>query len=308
MINVFEELKKQSLNYDKLNNIQTKYFIDSFLVSEAITMIYGKESQGKTFFLLGLVKKFEAMEDVKRIVYIDLDNPKTQLKKRNLHLHFKDKEKITYIHKGDMTMDKDELLELFKQGARMTGEYYKDCIFIIDSTRDFVYNSYNDVEVKKFMQVMKDIREAGGTVLLIHHSTKSGKVIDGSADFTKSADNVYEFKQKARFENMLHFTLKVEYDRDDIKNCGFSVQTQTLELKELDADLSMMSEYEEHFVNSAVRALEKNPQGLNRTQMLEATGHQKTDNNARDTLKKFTDKFWKEEKQKGTYTYRLINQ
>ena len=84
MINVFEELKKQSLNYDKLNNIQTKYFIDSFLVSEAITMIYGKESQGKTFFLLGLVKKFEAMEDVKRIVYIDLDNPKTQLKKRNL--------------------------------------------------------------------------------------------------------------------------------------------------------------------------------------------------------------------------------
>ena len=74
------------------------------------------------------------------------------------------------------------------------------------------------------------------------------------------------------------------------------------------SDLSMMSEYEEHFVNSAVRALEKNPQGLNRTQMLEATGHQKTDNNARDTLKKFTDKFWKEEKQKGTYTYRLINQ
>lgn len=307
MINVFEELKKQSLNYDRLNNIQTKYLIDDFLVSEAITMIYGKESQGKTFFLLGLVKKFETMKDIKSIVYIDLDNPKTQLKKRNLHLHFKNKEKILYIHKGDMTINKEELLELFKQGARKTGEYYKDCIFIIDSTRDFVYNSYNDVEVKKFMQVMKDIRDSGGTVLLIHHSTKSGKVIDGSADFTKSADNVYEFKQKARYENMLHFTLKVEYDRDDIKNCGFSVQTQTLELNKLDSDLSMMSEYEENFVNSAIKALEKNPKGLNQTQILESTGHQKSDKNARNTLKKFTDKFWKEEKEKGRYTYHLIN-
>lgn len=307
MINVFSELKKQSLDYDKLGTIETKFLIDNFLVSEAITMIYGKESQGKTFFLLGLVKLFEARDDIKEIVYIDLDNPKNQLKKRNLHVHFKNKPKITYVHKGDMSMDKIELLTLFKNGAKEQGMPYKDAIFIIDSTRDFVYNLYNDIEVRQFMQIMKDIRDAGGTVILIHHSTKSGKVIDGSADFTKSADNVFELKQKAKYKNMLHYILKVEYDRDDIKHCGFSVQTETLELQELDADLSQMSEYEEEFIKLAIGALEKNPKGLNKTQMIEATGHQKTDNTARDTLDRFTDKFWKLEKEKGKYIYTLVN-
>lgn len=307
MSSIFHTLREQSLDYDKLSTIQTRYLIDDFLVSEAITMIYGKESQGKSFFLLGLVKKFEAREDINEIVYVDLDNPKNQLKKRNLHLHFKDKPKVTYIHKGDMTMDKVELLELFKNGAKVKGEPYKDCIFIIDSTRDFFYNLYNDIEVRHFMQIMKDIRDAGGTVLLIHHSTKSGKVIDGSADFTKSADNVYELKQKARFDNVLHYTLRVEYDRDDIKDCGFSVDTQTLELSELDASLSQMSEYEEDFVNKAVSALKKNPAGLNKTEIIESTGHQKSDNTARDTLDKFTDKFWRCEKQKNKFFYTLIN-
>lgn len=307
-MSIFPLLRQQSLDYEKLSTVNTEYLISDFLVAEGITMIYGKESQGKTFFLLGLVKKFEEMENIREIVYVDLDNPKGQLKKRNLHVHFRDKPKITYIHKGDMTMDSKELLELLKKGALEQKEAYKDCIFIFDSTLNFVYNLYNDIEVRQFMQVMKDIRDAGGTVILIHHSTKSGKVIDGSADFTKSADNVYELKQKAKFKDMLHYTLRFTKDRDEIKHCGFSVQTETLELEELDPDLSQMSEYEEEFVELATKALEKNPKGLNKTQILEATGHQKTDNTARDTLDKFVGKFWQLEKIKNKHTYTLVNQ
>jgi archaellum biogenesis ATPase FlaH len=306
-MNIFPLLRQQSLDYEKISTIETRYFIDHFLVSEAITMIYGRASQGKTFFFLGLVKMLSKREDVSEIVYVDLDNPKSQLKKRNLHVHFKDNKKITYIHKGDMTMDKHELLELFRNGAKEKGEPYKDCIFIIDSTRDFFHNLYNDIEVRQFMQTMKDVRDAGGTVLLIHHSTKSGKVIDGSADFTKSSDNVYELKQKAKIGEVLHFTLRIEYDRDDIKHCGFSVNTQTLELEELDPDLSQMSEYEEEFVNEVKKVLEKNPKGLNKSQILEMLGYERTDVTARATLEKFIDKYWQSTKIKNQFNITLIS-
>ncbi len=45
--------------------------------------------------------------------------------------------------------------------------------------------------------------------------------------------------------------------------------------------------------------------GLNKTELLEATGHKKDDKTARDTLDKFTDKFWKAKKQGNRYIYSL---
>jgi len=157
------------------------------------------------------------------------------------------------------------------------------------------------------MQKMKNIRDAGGTVLLIHHASKSGRVIDGSGEFAKSADNVYEFRQKTRIDNVLHFALKVENDRDAILDCGFSVDTKTLSLDIMDETIAMMSEYEEEFVRKAREALKNNSKGLSKTDILEATGHKKSDNSVRDTLNKFTDRFWKCEKIKNRFIYTMVN-
>lgn len=54
---------------------------------------------------------------------------------------------------------------------------------------------------------MKNIRDAGGTPILISHATKNGKVIDGSR-VCKSADNVCEFRQKARIGNEIQWEFK----------------------------------------------------------------------------------------------------
>lgn len=292
MIDVYSELKRQSLNYESLSNVKTEFLIDGFLVSEAITMIYGKESQGKSWFLLSLVKKLEPMDNIKNIIFVDLDNPKTQLKKRNLDVHFGNSEKILYLNKGDMTMDSEELLELFRKGARQPGQYYKGTILIIDSTRDIVDNTYNDVQVKRFMQIMKDIRDAGGTVVLIHHSTKNGKVIDGSSDFTKSADNVYELRQKARYDNVLHFALRVENDRDPIQHCGFSVDTSTLMMGVIDPALAQMNPHDEEIVKKVREELKKHPDGLNQSKLLNAIGYEKSDKGGLSILDRFVGKLW----------------
>lgn len=294
--------EKMALTVEDLDNQETNFYINNFLVSEAITMIYGPSSQGKTWFMLGIAKYLAPL--CKRVFYIDFDNPKRQLKERGVNFLIDKNQNIKYFSKGGLNATTTEFLQELNNNA--FGQNYKDCVFIVDSTRDFVDNIHNDTQAKAFMQVMKNIRDAGGTPILIHHATKNGKVIDGSSEFAKSADNVYEFRQKARIGNELQWSLRVENDRDAICDCGFAVNTTTLELKDMDAVFSTMSEYEEIFVNKALEILKKHSDGLGQTELLNQIGYEKTDKTARDILDKFTDKFWsKYQEKKGkpiTYT------
>ena len=48
--------EKMALTPHDLNDEETVFYIKDFLVAEAITMIYGPASQGKTWFMLGVSK------------------------------------------------------------------------------------------------------------------------------------------------------------------------------------------------------------------------------------------------------------
>lgn len=290
-------LKVEELNFEK-----TLFLVEGFLVSEAITMVYGPPSQGKTWFMLALSAKLAPV--MKKVFYIDFDNPKRQLKERGVDRIIESYTNVKYFSKGGLKVSQSEFLSEIDKNAY--GENYKGCLFFVDSTRDFVDNIHNDTQAKLFMQKMKNIRDAGGTVVLIHHASKSGRVIDGSGEFAKSADNVYELRQKARIENVLQFVLKVENDRDAIKDCGFSVDTKALKLDVMDETIAKMSGYEEEFVNKAMEALKKNPDGLNKSKLLEMLGYERTDPTARNTLDKFIDKFWKSTKIKNQFNITLI--
>lgn len=296
--------ENMALNPQDLNDEETVFYMKDFLVAEAITMIYGPPSQGKTWFMLGVSKLLASK--IKRIFYIDFDNPKRQLKERGVDWLIQEYSNIKYFTKGGLAVTAAEFLNELNKNA--FGQNYKDCAFIIDSTRDFVDNLYNDTQAKAFMQVCKNIRDAGGTVILIHHTTKNGRVLDGSGEFAKSADNVFEFRQKARLGSELQWSLRVENDRDAIADCGFAVDTNSLTLKDIDPVLSSMSEYEESFVNKACESLRKYADGLSQTELLKQIGFEKTDKTARDTLEKFTDKFWSkyQEKKGKPITYSLI--
>lgn len=158
------------------------------------------------------------------------------------------------------------------------------------------------------MKIIMRIRDAGATIIIMHHATKSGSTISGVQVFINSPDNVYEMIQKAKEENMLHFMLNVTHSRNLVKDIGVSVNTKNLELTKLDEVYSTMSEYEENFVRKAKEVLNKNPDGLLQTELLNQIGYEKTDKTARDTLDKFTDKFWSkyQEKKGKPITYTLI--
>ena len=245
------EFDKVAIKTEELDITKTEYLIDAFLVKEAITMIYGAASQGKTWFMYALAEKL-LNQGIKRLYYVDMDNPKRQLIARGVDKNLLIYENIKYITKSSLKFSIDELLMSIKKEAY--GRNFEDIVFIFDSTRDFV-DVKNDRAAKGFMEIMKQIREAGATVLLIHHATKSGRYIEGSAEFTRAADNVYELKQKLRSGTKIHYSLKVENDRDPIKDKSFIVDTSSFLLSEDDDTFAKLSQEDEEFVKAVLDAI-----------------------------------------------------
>ena len=266
----------------------TEWLVEDFLVAEAITMIYGAASQGKTWFMYALSKLLAQRSALSALFYIDMDNPKRQLVDRQVDSKLLIYDTLQYITRSSTDRTPDELLEAIT--AEAYGNNYADVVFIFDSTRDFVGDTHNNGHAKRFMEQMKRIREAGGTVLLIHHATKNGRVIDGSVEFARSADNVYELKQKLRNGSTIHYALRVENDRDPIKDRAFSVDTDDFSLHTEEDDFVQIDPLEEAFVKSVLAVL--NQAESNQTEILKALGKARDDKTGRRLIAKYRGQFW----------------
>lgn len=282
----------------------TKFYIKDFIAAEAVTMIYSSSNQGKTWLSLAISQEIISTDDsLDELIYFDLDNGRRNIKKRNLQPFLDKYSKWGYYIGSNMDMEKEELLQSLEDDCYNMN--YTNKVLIFDSTRDFLADTSNDRQAREFMHIMKKIRDNGGTVIVIHHSSKNGKVIDGSGDFEKSVDNLFHLEQKNRIDNILQLVLHMKKDRDDVFHCAFKVNSSTLSLSPMDDKLAMMSEYEEDFANKGRKALEKNPKGLGQTALLKYIGYENTHKTARDTLDSFVGVFWKKHQQtKGsTITY-----
>jgi len=278
-------------------------YIDDFLYSNSVTLIYSPPKQGKTWCGYGISTTLSNRDDVDSIIYVDMDNGLSSLKERSIDNKLINDPKIEYVSRAKIDCTPIEYLR--RIDAEAVNGNYKDITFVFETTKDFV-DTDSKSQSEEFMKIMMRIRDAGATVIIMHHATKAGRTISGVQVFINSPDNVYEMIQKAREDDKLHFMLNVTHARTLVKDIGVTVNTKTVQLTKLDEVYSTMSEYEEEFVRKGKEALKKNPTGLGQTELLKYIGYEKTDKTARDTLEKFIDKFWsKHQEKKGkpiTYT------
>lgn len=289
----FNFLRGSTLDQEDFILDKQEAYIDDFLYSNSVTLIYSPPKQGKTWLGYGITTTLIKRDDVKAVIYVDMDNGLSSLKERAIDEKFINHPKIEYVSRAKIDCSSIEYLR--KIVGEATVGNYKGYIFFLETTKDFVDTDSKSQSVE-FMQLVMKIRDAGGTVIIMHHATKAGRTISGVQVFINSPDNVYEMTQKAREEDKLHFMLNVTHARTLVKDIGVTVNTQSLELTKLDEVYSTMSEYEEEFVRKGKEALKKNPNGLGQTELLKYIGYEKTDKTARDTLEKFIDKFWIREK------------
>lgn len=282
---------------------QQEAYIDGFLYSNSVTLIYSPPKQGKTWLGYGISVALANNPAVNGVIYIDMDNGLTTLKERGIDEKLIEYPKVNYVSRAKIECSPIEYLRSIKREAT-TGNF-KGYVFVLETTKDFV-DTDSKSQSEELMKIAMDIRDAGGTVIIMHHATKTGRTISGVQVFINSPDNVYEMIQKAKEDDRLHFMLTVTHARTLVSDIGVTVSTKTLELTKLDEVYSTMSEYEEEFVRKGKEVLKKNPSGLGQAELLQCIGYEKTDKTARDTLEKFNGKFWnKYQEKKGrpiTYT------
>jgi len=300
------EFEQWALAQNDLEEEATHFLIRAFLVEQAITMFYGREKQGKSWLMYGVTRLLCEHERIKKVFYVDQDNPKRQLKERRIDVLIGQyPDKLRYLARGSTPLQGVELVDALVKPAVM--DAYAGYVFIFDSTRDFVDRTDSDVQAKRFMENMKLLRDAGATVLLIHHATKSGRTIDGSAEFTKSADNVYEVVQRGKDGDSIQFEVPVYRDRDAIKDMLISVDTTRLQLLVEDDTYLGVKKEDEDFVLQVCTVLARNVQGLTQTALLEACGYRRDDKTKRKLLQEYIGRFWAGEKIRGQKIFTLLN-
>lgn len=290
-------LEKYELKPSKLHE-NIEFLIDGILPKKLITIIYANGGSGKSFLALSLAKKLLENEAIKKIVYIDLDNPLNVLVDRRIEELISSK--LSYIHRssleGKMPL---ELINLLAE--RALGNAYEGVVFILDSLRNFI-DIDNDSKAMGLMNALMNIREAGGSVLALHHSNKDGRNFKGSNQIYNSADCMFELE---RLEG-LNVQLSPKKERVGLKKQALSINPFSLDIKEVDARIVSMSERERVFVKSVKEIL--GDKELAQSQILLALGYEKDHQWARKTLGEFEGVFWECRVEKNKKLFCLMNE
>jgi archaellum biogenesis ATPase FlaH len=275
---------------------EVEFYVPDFLPRGLITMIYADGGQGKSYLSLCLAKRL-LESGVQRLIYLDFDNPISVLKTRGVDALIETHYNLSYIQRSSLDLQPFELLLKIEESA--TGGAYNNCVFIVDSIRNFI-DIGNDAKAMRLMNAFMRIRDAGATIILLHHANKDGRNYQGSNNIRNSVDCMYSLEKHFSLFGKLNITLEVIKERAGVKDMGFTLHTRTLDMEELDMRIAKMEDADRTFVDKALQILKK---PMNKTQFLKKLGYEKDDKTAREMLEKFEGVFWENKKQSNVCTY-----
>lgn len=277
--------------------------LKGFLFERSINMFYAKTGTGKTWvcFALSCLLAKRGYD----VCYLDPDNGYDLIKKRGFEAHIQAlKEKLTYIN-GDLMDDmRSEMNQANEKIVQNAKHGYDKCVFVYDGLKFFLGGGlYDETKIDKLVTLFKRIRKAGGTVIVINHTTKKGDAMKGGGSLIDALDEVWKVDKIAGNDEALHFKLTPTKYRMEVKEVSYSIDTKTLELKALDADVESLSESEKELSNK-VKALLKDKE-LTQGEILTALEKNKADKTMLNFLEKFDGKFWKVTKKANRKLYTL---
>lgn len=280
-------------------------YIPDFIFSMAITLIYSPPKQGKTWLAYAIAHDIAENEEVEEIHYLDMDNSVSTLKERKVDEMLLVNEKIHYHTRGTIGCDPIEQLGAIAGAA--TRDAYVGVVFFLDTTKDFV-DTESKTQATEFMKYCMQIRDAGGTVVILHHATKNERTISGNPAFINTPDNVYGMKQSGKLNNIINYQLKVTHARGLVRDCQWSVDTSTLRLARYDPVASGMTEEEKKRVESAIEALANSPEGMSRSQLIKSMGFELgSDRTGKRLAQELIGKYWiVEEKSRNNHVYHML--
>ena len=271
-------------NYGKRETI-----IKDFLLEKSINIFFGPAGLGKTWLLFAISKYCTSKGY--DVVYLDSDNGIDTVKDRKYDLHIQQiGNKIHYIN-GDMLDSRDDMNQILTDIEDNSVIGYEKTIFILDSLSFFLNNDvYNEAKIDKMTAFAKKIRRAGGTVIFINHSTKDGKAMKGGGSLINALDEVYEISKNHDEDGILQFILTPSKYRMSVKKSAFIVDTETLSLESIDAQLASICDITQAFIDEVLEKLKN--ENLSQNQLLEQLGYNKADKAKIKILNSYVGRFW----------------
>lgn len=163
-------------DYDSIEN--QKYFVEQFLPNEGLFMLAGDAGSGKSWLAFMLMMRTLEKYTEAQCFFIDVDSGATYTKQRVLRLKNMFEDRFTFISQSKT--DTRDIMILLKSFD--TNESLKNVIIVVDSLVGITEGNINESKtVKPYLVIFEALRNAGATLILIHH-TKKRNQHDGGAE------------------------------------------------------------------------------------------------------------------------------
>ncbi len=201
----FSLLKQLSLTAEALEEYKAEFLVEDFLPKNAMVLITAKFGGGKSLSALALAKHL--INNGHKVLYLDLDNSRSVLKERISQAKLQGSlgKELFYITRSIHAVhSKSEVWRELKKELKT----WEHMIIIVDTLKNFSKGAElnSDKEMNDVMSELMDVREAGHTVLILHHLPK--KVDDENpyknnttvVDAVDVAYRLYKNNDKLTFE------------------------------------------------------------------------------------------------------------
>ena len=281
--------------------------IDNFMELNSLNIIYGNSGSGKSMLTLTLCVWLLDNAPIDTVNYFDFDNGVGDQKRRGIpYLLSKYGSTFNYVNlnsleRADITPPQ-ALQYLLDVDADKDNKPYANQLFIFDTMGELVEGSLGKDEViRPLMDKLKRLRTMGGTVMILHHTTKDKEAdtFFGSAYIKIKIDGLWLLTPKdTATEDYMEFALECKKDRSgELRNSAFSIVPSTHTLNSLDFTLTTMSNKESDFVERVKTILVSLDGGMiDQTTLLKEIGTSSDDKTARKLLKDNVGNFWKVER------------
>ena len=248
-----EKFKDYIYDFSEINEAKDiTWLINDVIPSPSIGVLYGYPGVGKSTILIEYCRKILELTNDVFIIYIDADMSINKLKEIGIdELIKKYKEKFIYAGKSTNLVERtqiflQEIVELQKKHKNRKYLIIEDSLTLLSHKRNGFINT--DLLYK----YEKQLREAGATIVVIHHLNKSGVFAD-SQQIENFADYTFLIERN-EFNNCI-LLKPVKASRFNIKEKAYQTENRKI-IKEIDFNIANISYAESSFVKIIVDLLQ----------------------------------------------------
>lgn len=248
-----EKFKDYIYDFSEINEAKDiTWLINDVIPSPSIGVLYGYPGVGKSTILIEYCRKILELTNDVFIIYIDADMSINKLKEIGIdELIKKYKEKFIYAGKSTNLVERtqiflQEIVELQKKHKN------RKYLIIEDSLTLLSHKKNGFINTDLLYKYEKQLREAGATIVVIHHLNKAGVFAD-SQQIENFADYTFLIERN-EFNNCI-LLKPVKASRFNIKEKAYQTENRKI-IKEIDFNIANISYAESSFVKIIVDLLQ----------------------------------------------------